>query len=79
MVLVVLAAGIGAGAMVYRSRMALRESDADSALSDTDDQQDVPDSDDEDSDDSPDDDDDPPTDDDRDDYDALRYDMPRGN
>ncbi len=79
MMLVVLAVGIGAGAMVYRSRLALRESDADSALADADGRQDVSDSDGGDSDDSSDDDDEPPNDEDRDDYDALRYDMPRGN
>ncbi len=69
-VLAILAAGIGAGAMIYRSRMAPPESDGD-------DSPDVTESD-GDSDDSSGDDDEPPTEDHTDDYETLRYDMPRG-
>jgi len=62
-VLALLAAGIGAGAMIYRSRVTPRDTDGEDSPPDT-----GPDED------SPGDDDGPSTED----YEALRYDAPRG-
>ena len=65
-VLAILSTGIGAGAMIYRSRVTPPEPDGEDPPSDTEPS--------EDSDDSLDDDDEPATDD----YEVLRYDTPRG-
>ena len=61
-VLALLAAAIGAGAMIYRSRVSPPDTDGEDSPDDTE------------PDDSPDDDDGPSSED----YEALRYDAPRG-